>query len=594
MWEEQRDREEVLMSIRKATMFADPIFKVCTIGMIKIMQFMARMVKENLIDKRAFKDFQSFARRTEGNFDIINVPIETKGEYKLRFGSNADIVDEFAGLREKGVRFYEIPDLNKGDNYIQIAVAREDKELFSAWFERYLKNKMRGGEKNLDTLEAFSNGEYTILELPFEKKEEIFREDFEKMNINYSVLPDMKVGDGLIQLAVADIDVNRVQKWYKLYQKEQLTGGKKKLEDLKEVTNGEYTIMKLPFKGEEKTFQKDFKKLKVNYSVLPNIDVGEGVIQLAVANDDVEKIEDWYNMYQKDKLNGGEKDLESLNTLTDGRTSLFSIPLEGREEIFRADFQALKINYGILPDLKVGDGEIQIVVATSDVPQLEYWFKLYQQDMLKKGKQVPDITPIDMETYQKTAEMSVDDYINTGDEEIKEMKEKYESNEEKAQKVELAQEHKSYEDYENDRMYQKFTINRETLVDNLTENKDIEEFFEKWSEKGYFVSRIPGTWGENIEYLLVDKEQVFETHDRKTYTAFIKKDSQPIVINSNKMIKRTEERMFANQLYDTYYALSKQEKDKTDKIRNKYDQKKKNGRKKSNKQEKIPTPPIKK
>lgn len=170
MWEEQRDREEVLMAIRKATMFADPIFKVCTIGMIKIMQFMARMVKENLIDKRAFKDFQSFARRTEGNFDIINVPIETKGEYKLRFGSNADIVDEFAGLREKGVRFYEIPDLNKGDNYIQIAVAREDKELFSAWFERYLKNKMRGGEKNLDTLEAFSNGEYTILELPFKKK----------------------------------------------------------------------------------------------------------------------------------------------------------------------------------------------------------------------------------------------------------------------------------------------------------------------------------------------------------------------------------------------------------------------------------------
>ena len=85
---------------------------------------------------------------------------------------------------------------------------------------------------------------------------------------------------------------------------------------------------------------------------------------------------------------------------------------------------------------------------------------------------------------------------------------------------------------------------------------------------------------------------MFETHDRKTYTAFIKKDSQPIVMNSNKMIKRPEERMFANQLYDTYYALSKQEKDKTDRIRNKYDQK--NGRKKSNKQEKIPTPPIKK
>lgn len=59
MNEEYRDVEEVLMVIKKATMFADPIMKISTKGLAKIVQFLARMVKEKIIDKREFKDFQN-------------------------------------------------------------------------------------------------------------------------------------------------------------------------------------------------------------------------------------------------------------------------------------------------------------------------------------------------------------------------------------------------------------------------------------------------------------------------------------------------------------------------------------------------------
>ena len=51
MNEEYRDAEEVLMVIKKATMFADPIMKIATKGLAKIVQFLARMVKEEYSDR---------------------------------------------------------------------------------------------------------------------------------------------------------------------------------------------------------------------------------------------------------------------------------------------------------------------------------------------------------------------------------------------------------------------------------------------------------------------------------------------------------------------------------------------------------------
>lgn len=57
MTDEYRDTEEVLMIIRKAAMFVDPIMKISARGLAKMIQFLARMAKEKIIDKREFKGF---------------------------------------------------------------------------------------------------------------------------------------------------------------------------------------------------------------------------------------------------------------------------------------------------------------------------------------------------------------------------------------------------------------------------------------------------------------------------------------------------------------------------------------------------------
>ena len=426
MTEEYRDTEEVLMIIRKATMFVDPIMKISARGLAKMIQFFARMAKEKIIDKREFKDFQDFVKRTDGEFDVINIPVE----HKMGFGENASVVREFADLKENGVRFYEMPDLNMEDNYVQIAVSREDKELFSAWYTRYLDNRMS---------------------------------------------------------------------------------------------------------------------------------------------------------------NGGVKTAESLKAFTDGKTSIFSVPLEGKEDIFRDDFATLKINYTVLPDLKVGDGQIQMMVANSDASKVEQWYKLYQKDMLKKGEKIPDLNLIDMSTYQKTAEMSTDEYINTGDEKVTEANQKYEKS--STNKIPLAEEEKGYEFYEGNKLYQKITIDKATLEESLKKDDAVESQMIDTDKKGFFMSRIPGTYGKDVQYLLIPKECVFLSEDGKTYTAFLDKNSSPIVFNGNLEMVNVEYRLNTNELFRKHYDLSEKEQKATERAQKKIE--KVAGKTLQKKSVKAPTLPMK-
>lgn len=426
MTEEYRDTEEVLMIIRKATMFVDPIMKISARGLAKMIQFFARMAKEKIIDKREFKDFQDFVKRTDGEFDVINIPVE----HKMGFGENASVVREFADLKENGVRFYEMPDLNMEDNYVQIAVSREDKELFSAWYTRYLDNRMS---------------------------------------------------------------------------------------------------------------------------------------------------------------TGGVKTAESLKAFTDGKTSIFSVPLEGKEDIFRDDFAALKINYTVLPDLKVGDGQIQLMIANSDASKVKQWYKLYQKDMLKNGEKIPDLNLIDMSTYQKTAEMSTDEYINTGDEKVTEANQKYEQS--STNKIPLADDGKGYEFYESNQLYQKLTIDKATLVDALKKDDVVKRQMIDSDRKGFFMSRIPGTYGKDVQYLVIQKESVFVSEDGKTYTAFLDKNSSPIVFNGNLEMVKVEYRLNTNELFRKHYDLSQKEQKATERAQKKIEKvAEKTLQKKS---VKAPTPPIK-
>ena len=76
-----------------------------------------------------------------------------------------------------------LPDLEKNDGMLQVAVYQPDRENFGAWYQRYILSRMTGGEKDIQELRNLTSGKTTIVSFPLEDEEELIREDFEKLSL---------------------------------------------------------------------------------------------------------------------------------------------------------------------------------------------------------------------------------------------------------------------------------------------------------------------------------------------------------------------------------------------------------------------------
>lgn len=57
------------------------------------------------------------------------------------------------------------------------------------------------------------------------------------------------------------------------------------------------------------------------------------------------------------------------------------------------------------------------------------------------------------------------------------------------------------------------------------------------SKQGFFISRIPGTYGEKQMTLILPKSQVFKTDEGKTFIAFIPKNKGSMVASAKGEVK---------------------------------------------------------
>ena len=223
---EEKSRE-VVMAISNAARYMDPFFKLSAMGTILLLQYFARMVKERKLKETEFTDFQKFLRMTEGKYDIMNVP---------------EIPEEQLSeeLNSLGIHYMILPDLEKNDGMLQVAVYQPDRENFGSWYQRHILSCMTGGEKDIQELRNLTSGKTTIVSFPLEDEEELIREDFEKLGINYSRLPDLHVGDGELQVVIANADLPKVESWYKLYRDDLRKDGITDVPDMKKMSMDSY------------------------------------------------------------------------------------------------------------------------------------------------------------------------------------------------------------------------------------------------------------------------------------------------------------------------------------------------------------------
>lgn len=353
----------------------------------------------------------------------------------------------------------------------------------------------------------------------------------------------------------------------------------KNIQEFMKAADGQYNIVNVPvpdtgdgvrWLGAE-GFGKELDSLRamgVRFMLMPDLNKGDGFEQLMIHSDDRELFEGWFERYLTGKMQGGEHLKQDLKNLTEGKVSIQSIPAEGMEKQIAEDFKNLGINYSVLPDLNVGDGEIQIVVANCDAPKVEYWFRLYKEDQYAKGNEVKEMKTVSMEEYTRTANMTEEAYVDTASAEMKQANEKYEGRkpgdiEQSVSDQEMRIRNESdiaYDRYNSDPEYQKIFIDRKSCVEG-SHFPDSEK--QKAMEKGLFPSRVPGTWHEGGAApeltLILPCDQVFETNDGNTFIAFMKKNEKPYVAGGDGKVINISNRMTGSELFQKHYDQVKWE-----------------------------------
>lgn len=358
-----------------------------------------------------------------------------------------------------------------------------------------------------------------------------------------------------------------IQHFYRMYREGKL--GRKEFQSIQEfskLTKGNFSIENVPVKNvqelEKSGLLQSLEERGIRYLALPDLNKEDGFVQLAVYGADKEVFRSTYERFLMSRMQGGEHNLQSLNNLTSGRTNIISIPAEGQMQMIREDFASLQVNYAVLPDLNVGDGEIQLVVANTDLPKVEHWYQMYQEKCLSKGKKVGDFKVVGMEEYQETGKLTEEAYVDTASKELKEQLQKYEGKEPgelEKQLIEKESEmkgvnHEQYLKLHQDPEYIELTINEEALVKKSTfaGSPSVEKY-------GMFGSRVPQTWGKEELTLILPTERVFLTDNGQTFIGFVKKTEEPLLLGANGKPLPRERRMSGKELYERHYHTTKRD-----------------------------------
>lgn len=264
--ENDREVDSVMMNIRSTSgsILSAALFSARMT--YKLMSFLFRLAKKGLVSAGAADRFLAFSNQTGGKYTAYNIPLSAenvkvmqelnklelrleqaknpieKGSLRREIEKLQKSIPEVEQLKRLGINFCVLPKLNGSEQTIQIAVSNENEQLFKNWFGNHLTAAMSsGGEKNLESIKVFTEGNYTILNMPFEKTEELedMMSDFNTLGVNYAVLPDLNVGDGYTQVAVPNANRNQVEQWFRLWKERALANGEEP-KDMFSVSESSY------------------------------------------------------------------------------------------------------------------------------------------------------------------------------------------------------------------------------------------------------------------------------------------------------------------------------------------------------------------
>lgn len=273
---------------------------------------------------------------------------------------------------------------------------------------------------------------------------------------------------------------------------------------------------------------KQLNELGIQYCMLPKLNGSDQTVQIAIAKNNDQMFKNWFLNHLTTGLSGGEKNLEAIKVFTEGNYTILNMPFEDTEELGQmlSDFNSIGINYSVLPDLNVGDGYTQLAVPNADRDKVEMWFKMWKDKQLANGNEVKEMYSLDANSYSSMAATTGEEYIASSDPAYQAVNAEFEAqSKEVNMNTGFGKENSAeYVRLMADQNYSSIGIDKGSLVESVAP-----DLAQEMDRQGYFVSRLPETWGKDQRNIIIPKDKVFEVNDGRSYLAFLDKRKDVMV-----------------------------------------------------------------
>ena len=281
-------------------------------------------------------------------------------------------------------------------------------------------------------------------------------------------------------------------------------------------------------------------KAGIKYCVMDSVNDKDNALHISVMRKDEQKFNVMFTDYLKEQLSGGEKTAEDLINLTDGKTTIISIP-DASLDIMKNALTEVNVNFAELADLVPDDGEKQLRIASVDLNTAKQCYEAYRHSLMKNKPEeaAAEMKVFSEDDYIDTARETTEQYMqNVMSDEMKERFKQYEGLDAAEMEKEIMKwdcvikDSKGFEcqALRANMAYSELSIDKATLVDSNSINSQLARKF-----PNYFFATIPGTSGKQI--VMLPKNQVFKVENEERYIAFVnnQKKVRAYNINGNKL-----------------------------------------------------------
>jgi len=266
----------------------------------------------------------------------------------------------------------------------------------------------------------------------------------------------------------------------------------------------------------------------------------DNALHISVARKDEQKFNVMFTDYLKEQLSGGEKTADDIINLTDGKTTIISIP-DASLDIMKNALTEVNVNFAELPDLVPDDDEKQLRIASTDLNVTKQCYEAYRRSLMKNksGEAAAEMKVFSEDDYTDGAKETTEQYMkNSASDELKEKLQKYEKFDADEMEKELMKwdtiikDSKGFEcqALRSNMAYSEISIDWKTLINDNPINNQMERKFPK-----FIFATIPDTQGQQI--VMLPKNQVFKVENEERYIAFVnnQKKVRAYNINGNKL-----------------------------------------------------------